>query len=207
MQSLDSTLVVPLGIIMIDQTAKSFLVSIGAPKLKHGSTNLLTHSLGVGDILIQLGVQRHVQIAGFLHAVYGADCYEDLKKMASRSMVLHKFGTQVEELVYLYSCVDSRTLYLSLTLRRFELLSNRYTGLPLTQDKEKRDEVYWLLFANITEQEYRKLRDLEKDIYSKETNYSLWSHLASYLGEEPTALWKRILSGHQESSDMGKTAL
>lgn len=96
-----------------DQEAKvAFLARHGAGEIAHSAHSLLSHLLGVQDLLTRWGARQAVADAGLFHSVYGTELFptgavpKDL-----RAEVQALIGVQAEWLAFVFADMTRQSLY------------------------------------------------------------------------------------------------
>ncbi|WP_404943414.1 DUF6817 domain-containing protein [Rhizobium ruizarguesonis] len=157
--------------------------------IRHGELNLALHSIGVFKILRRLNAPAKVQLAGLLHAVYGAESFSSLRPSASPAEVRLMVGYDAERLIDAYSRVEARSLAIVALARNRGFLADRFTSKPLTISDEDLTFVIMLLYCNLIEQYVRSKRRgselfLRQGLESQPSIYGL----AHILGQGATQL-------------------
>lgn len=107
---LRTVLVFKSTIINIDRTRDKlqlFLQDIGAEKLLHNTTNLITHLLKTYDYLKLANQPEHVCLAGGLHSILGTTIYKHSCLTNDNIQLLVDFaGSKAVELIKLFSAIN-----------------------------------------------------------------------------------------------------
>ena len=134
---------------MSDSTSTkiNFLEKIGTNEIPHGEGTLLDHLVGVSEILKEMNAPKYVQDAGLFHSIYGTAVFHH-QTVSDRQVVQDLIGEEAEHLAYLF-CVLGRE-------------TDRQTEIAVIEDKQIRDDLMLIDFANSEEQGRRKEMSLEE---------------------------------------------
>ena len=134
---------------MSDSTSTkiNFLEKIGTNEIPHGGGTLLDHLVGVSEILKEMNAPKYVQDAGLFHSIYGTAVFHH-QTVSDRQVVQDLIGEEAEHLAYLF-CVLGRE-------------TDRQTEIAVIEDKQIRDDLMLIDFANSEEQGRRREMSLEE---------------------------------------------
>ena len=134
---------------MSDSTSTkiNFLEKIGTNEISHSGGILLDHLVGVSEILKEMNAPKYVQDAGLFHSIYGTAVFHH-QTVSDRQVVQDLIGEEAEHLAYLF-CVLGRE-------------TDRQTEIAVIEDKQIRDDLMLIDFANSEEQGRRKEMSLEE---------------------------------------------
>ena len=134
---------------MSDSTSTkiNFLEKIGTNEIPYSGGTLLDHLVGVSEILKEMNALEYVQDAGLFHSIYGTATFHH-QTMSDRQVVQDLIGEKAEHLAYLF-CVLGRE-------------TDRQTEIAVIEDKQIRDDLMLIDFANSEEQGRRKEMSLEE---------------------------------------------
>ena len=146
----------------------SLLRNLGAEDVPHECTNLLTHCIGVANLLRNLGCGGRLVRAGLVHPVYGCDSSDALRLNLTHDELTELIGIEGEQLVYYYSLVSETSLYMAVRLWRSDLLERRVDGTTLRcSDINLRDLVV-LFFVHSLEQDGRSRIDWTDEVLRRQ---------------------------------------
>jgi Rps23 Pro-64 3,4-dihydroxylase Tpa1-like proline 4-hydroxylase len=115
------------------ENATNFFVEV-AKDIPHGNSTLINHSLGVFNILKELGAPEEICLAGLYHSIYGNE-YFNANVQVTRDQIRELIGLHAETLVYAFNTITNRDERLL--------------------DQEQTDELFFISYANIKEQSSR----------------------------------------------------
>tara|TARA_B100000131_G_scaffold288892_1_gene300540 strand:- start:255 stop:695 length:441 start_codon:yes stop_codon:yes gene_type:complete len=84
-----------------------YLNSVGADKIPHRESDLLTHSRNVSDMLRAYGRPEGEQVAGLFHSVYGTE-FQQYKITIPRDTIRDLIGEYSESIVNLFCTLNDR---------------------------------------------------------------------------------------------------
>ena len=84
-----------------------YLNSVGAAKIPHRESDLLTHSRNVSDMLRDYGRPVDEQVAGLFHSVYGTE-FQQYKITIPRDTIASLIGEYSESIVNLFCTLNDR---------------------------------------------------------------------------------------------------
>ena len=116
----------------MQDTIRTFLISLDANKTRHSGRTLFDHLKGVHDLLRDWDNEHHVCMAGLFHSIYGTNTFKH-QSLNDRSRLIEMIGLKAENLVHLFSTAD-RPLFASI------------------EDKNVRRDLLEIEAANILEQ-------------------------------------------------------
>lgn len=94
----------------------SFLLSLGAHRVKHSGRTLFDHLKGVHDLLRDWDNPEHVCLGGLFHSIYGTRAFGHITvEKSSRPEVSSIIGAKAENLAYLFSEAKDRPLFESIS--------------------------------------------------------------------------------------------
>jgi hypothetical protein len=134
---------------MSDSTSTKieFLKKMGTNETSHSGGILLDHLVGVSEILKEMNAPKYVQDAGLFHSIYGTAVFHH-QTVSDRQVVQDLIGEEAEHLAYLF-CVLGRE-------------TDRQTEIAVIEDKQIRDDLMLIDFANSEEQGRRREMSLEE---------------------------------------------
>ena len=134
---------------MSDSTSTkiNFLEKIGTNDIPYSGGTLLDHLVGVSEILKEMNAPKYVQDAGLFHSIYGTAVFHH-QTVSDRQVVQDLIGEEAEHLAYLF-CVLGRE-------------TDRQTEIAVIEDKQIRDDLMLIDFANSEEQGRRREMSLEE---------------------------------------------
>ena len=134
---------------MSDSTSTKieFLKKMGTNETSHSGGILLDHLVGVSEILKEMNAPKYVQDAGLFHSIYGTAVFHHQTE-SDRQFEQDLIGEEAEHLAYLF-CVLGRE-------------TDRQTEIAVIEDKQIRDDLMLIDFANSEEQGRRREMSLEE---------------------------------------------
>ena len=109
--------------------------------MPHSGGSLFDHLIGVMKILEKMNAPQHVQDAGLFHSIYGTSKFHH-QSTSDRNVIQSIIGEKAERLVYLFCILGRET--------------NRRTEIAQISDKQIREELTLIDYANGEEQDSRK---------------------------------------------------
>tara|TARA_B100000131_G_scaffold288855_1_gene300462 strand:- start:255 stop:695 length:441 start_codon:yes stop_codon:yes gene_type:complete len=113
-----------------------YLNSVGADKIPHRESDLLTHSRNVSDMLRDYGRPIDEQVAGLFHSVYGTE-FQQYKITIPRDTIRSLIGEYSESIVNLFCTLNDRA---------HTILYGKGLKDPI------KETLRWLEYCNIKEQ-------------------------------------------------------
>jgi len=111
------------------QQIEEFLLERGAGRLPHPGGTLFDHLARVAALLAEWGADDDLQLAGWCHACYGTDGYDQaLLTLSERAVLRALAGSAAESLVYLYGSCDRAAVYPALARPGPVPFRDRFTG-------------------------------------------------------------------------------
>ena len=83
-----------------------FLKSLGCDSVKHKNQALLSHLIGVHNLLKEWGAPEYLQDAGLFHSVYGTSSFKH-QSTNNRDAVRALIGEQAEEIVFMFCSTEA----------------------------------------------------------------------------------------------------
>ena len=138
------------------RAALAFLQRHGADNVPHLFGDLLSHLVGVEDLVRAWGGDEVLALAALGHASYGTDGFEPhLVELDERGQLRDAIGADAEALVYFYASCDRAWFYPQLTdgtLRAEDLrFVDRFRGSERTPTPDEVRDFLDLTLANETE--------------------------------------------------------
>jgi 8-oxo-dGTP pyrophosphatase MutT (NUDIX family) len=122
--------------------------ALDAARIAHPGGNLRDHLRRTAALVRQFGARPALQAAGWLHASYGTDGFEErLVDPDDRGPLRVLAGEEVERLVYLYAACDRAIFYASLARGRQDY-RDRFDGTRTTLSPGDARDLVELTFAN-----------------------------------------------------------
>lgn len=174
------------------RTLSPALLSLGADRIPHGRVDLLTHLTGVGELLRSWGLRDEVVRAGLFHAAYGSESYPGLCLPVSRSELAGIIGTGPEQLVYWYCAATPASVEHAIRFGSPLWLWNRFEEIPISVGDADFEDLLWLYFANIIEQDGRVRTEDGILPYEAARFSAVWERLAARLGDGAMREWRRV---------------
>ena len=84
-----------------------YLTGLGADKIPHHDSDLLSHSIGVSSMLKYYDRPIEEQVAGLFHSIYGTE-FQMYKVTVEREEIQSLIGDRSEYLVNLFCTLDDR---------------------------------------------------------------------------------------------------
>ena len=125
----------------LTSTKISFLKELNTENMPHSGGSLFDHLIGVMKILEKMNAPQHVQDAGLFHSIYGTSKFHH-QTTSDRNVIQSIIGEKAERLVYLFCILGRET--------------NRRTEMAQISDKQIREELTLIDYANGEEQDSRK---------------------------------------------------
>ena len=182
-----------------------FLVRLEAHRIPHDIADLLTHFTGVHYWLRKLGAPEHVQTAGLLHTIYGAEAYPGLVFPVVRDDIRKLVGIDTENLIHRYCSLTTASAEATVILGDRRWLWDRWADKPLVLADEEYEALLWLLFANSLDKDYRlRAFDAQRFRASTALTGSLWKVVARQLGELAQRGWEDVYGESIASAEDGR---
>jgi (p)ppGpp synthase/HD superfamily hydrolase len=89
----------------MQDTIRTFLISLDADKTRHSGRSLYDHLKGVHDLLRDWDNEHHVCMAGLFHSIYGTKTFKH-KSLNDRAKLIEMIGLKAELLVHYFSTKD-----------------------------------------------------------------------------------------------------
>jgi hypothetical protein len=89
----------------MQDTIRTFLISLDANKVRHSGRTLFDHLKGVHDLLRDWDNEHHVCMAGLFHSIYGTNTFKH-QSLNDRGKLIQMIGLKAELLVHYFSTKD-----------------------------------------------------------------------------------------------------
>ena len=89
----------------MQDTIRTFLISLDANKTRHSGRTLFDHLKGVHDLLRDWDNEHHVCLAGLFHSIYGTNTFKH-QSLNDRAKLIEMIGLKAELLVHYFSTKD-----------------------------------------------------------------------------------------------------
>jgi hypothetical protein len=170
-----------------------YLMFLDAHRIPHDIADVLTHFKGVNHWLRKFGASEHVQLAGLVHTLYGAEAYPELAFKVTRYDIRQLVGGDAEHLVHRYCSLTTVSAEAAVILGSHQWLWDRWEDKPLGLSSQEYEPILWLLFANKFDKDYR-LREHDVEVFNSQTtgDDQAWARVASHFGEPAKQAWKAL---------------
>lgn len=133
------------------ESAKKFLIDIGADKIDHTGKTLYDHLVATYNILTESAEEEHVCLAGLFHSIYGTQ-YMDKCVIKDRKIIQDVIGERAERLAWLFCVLERDKFWNDWNKPQRESIFGELVDLTPQEERE----FVTLFYANRREQRSRE---------------------------------------------------